>query len=63
MIIPLAVDRAAAEARPEKARRRFLLGSGAALSALVTISRARAGAVPDSECAAGMDWMSMALIV
>jgi arylformamidase len=42
-----------------EARRRFLLGSGAALPALVTVGPGRAGAVARSGCAAGMDWTAM----
>src|SRR5215217_3623691 len=54
----VAAHREAAEAKRLEARRRFVvLGSGAALSALVTMSPGRAGAVAHSECAAGMDWM------
>jgi arylformamidase len=57
----VAAHREAAEAKQLEARRRFLLGSGAALSALVTMSPERANAVTHSECAAGMDWMTMSL--
>ncbi|MGH6918544.1 MAG: hypothetical protein ACREJ0_12680, partial [Geminicoccaceae bacterium] len=57
----VAAHRGAAEAKRLEARRRFLLGSGAALSALVTMSPGRVGAVTYAECAAGMDWMTMSL--
>ena len=57
----IALHREAAGAKRSEARRRFVLGGGAALSALVTISPGRAGAVALSECAAGMDWMIMSL--
>ena len=57
----VAAHREAAEAKRLEARRRFLLGSGGALSAMVTISPGRVGAVAHPECAAGMDWMTMSL--
>jgi arylformamidase len=56
----VAAHREAAEAKRLEARRRFLLGSGAALSALMTMSPGRGGAATHSECAA-MDWMTMSL--
>jgi hypothetical protein len=49
----VAAKREAAEAKRLEARRRFLLGSGAALSALVTTSPGRVGAVAYSECTGG----------
>ena len=57
----VAAHQDAAEAKRLEARRRFLLGSGGALSAMVTISSGRAGAGGHSGCAAGMDWMTMSL--
>jgi hypothetical protein len=57
----VAAHREAAGAKRLEARRRFVLGGGAALSALVTMSPEGAGAVAYAECAAGMDWMTMSL--
>jgi hypothetical protein len=59
--VPSRAHREAAEAKRLEARRGFLLGSGAALLAPVTMSPGRVGAVTYSECAAGMDWMTMSL--
>jgi hypothetical protein len=49
---PRPISRDPAEAKRLEARRRFLLGGGAAISALVTMSPGRLGAVTYSECAA-----------
>jgi arylformamidase len=56
-----AAHREAVEAEQLEARRRFLLGGGAALPALLTMGHGRAGAVAHSECAAAMDWMTISL--
>jgi hypothetical protein len=51
-----------AEAKRLAARRRFLLGGGAALSTLVTMSPGKVGAVTYSECAARFPFASRFII-
>jgi hypothetical protein len=51
-----------AEAKRLEARRRLLLGGGAAISALVTMSPGRLGAVTYSECAARFPELSQLII-
>ena len=51
-----------AEVKRLAARRRFLLGGGAALSTLVTMSPGRVGAVTYSECAARFPFASRLII-
>jgi hypothetical protein len=51
-----------AEVKRLAARRRFLLGGGAALSTLVTMSPGRVGAVTYSECAARFPFASRFII-
>jgi hypothetical protein len=59
---PRPISQDPAEAKRLEARRRFLLGGGAAISALVTMSPGRLGAVTYSECATRFPELSRLII-